>query len=162
MKDTTTAPEPHQLLRDPLHLVSLGFGTGCAPVMPGTCGTLIGVVIYLALIPLPLLQYLGACLLGFAVGVALCGRTGDVLGISDHPAIVWDEVVGYLIAMVALPAEWQWMLAGFIAFRLFDIVKPWPVGWLDRHLKGGLGVMSDDLAAGIMACGLLHLFLYLL
>ena len=130
--------------------------------MPGTCGTLIGVAFYLVLAPLPLVWYLGFCTLGFLLGVGLCERTGNALGVSDHPAIVWDEVIGYLITMVAVPFQWQWVITGFIAFRVLDIGKPWPVGWLDKNVKGGLGVMLDDFVGALIACGILHFLLYLL
>jgi phosphatidylglycerophosphatase A len=162
MNDTTNRISPHHLLRDPLHLISLGFGSGCAAIMPGTVGTLIGVLLYLPLASLPLPWYLGCCGLGFALGIPLCTRTGKALGVSDHPAIVWDEVIGYLVTMIALPFQWQWMLAGFVMFRLLDIAKPWPIGWLDRQIKGGLGVMLDDLAAGLIGLSLLNIILYLL
>ena len=156
MSDKPAPPSP-ALLRDPGHLLSLGFGTGLSPKAPGTVGTLVGVALWWPLAHLPLVGYLLAVVAITLVGVWLCGRTGRVLGVHDHPAIVWDEVAGYLVAMAALPLGWEWALAGFIAFRFFDIVKPPPVGWIDRNLPGGWGVMLDDIAAGLMALGVLHL-----
>ena len=77
----------------------------------------------------------------------------------DHPGIVWDEFVGVWIALWAIPAEPAWIALGFVVFRVFDIAKPWPVGWLDRNTRGGFGIMVDDIAAGVMACLTLHLAL---
>ncbi len=93
--------------------------------------------------------YAAVVAVGFAVGVWLCGRTARDLGVHDHPGIVWDEIIGYLLTMMTMPMGVLPVLAGFIAFRLFDILKPWPVGWFDRRVGGGLGIMLDDaLAAG--------------
>ena len=153
---------PQDLLGDPLHLLALGFGTGCASFMPGTVGTAAGAVIYLALAQLNLVWYLVACGIAFVLGIKLCERTGKALARSDHPAIVWDEIVGMLVTMVAMPMTWYWLVSGFALFRLLDIAKPGPVGWLDRRLTGGLGVMLDDLAAALIACGILHLLLLVL
>jgi phosphatidylglycerophosphatase A len=119
------------------------------PVAPGTFGTLLGVLVYLPLQHLPVGYYLIAVALLFYLGVVACGLTARALGAEDPGAIVFDEVVGYLIAMTAAPAGWGWMVAGFALFRLFDIWKPWPIRSLERRVKGGLGVMLDDaLAAG--------------
>ena len=130
--------------------------------MPGTAGTLVGVAFYLLLVQVDILWYLFACAMGFGIGIGLCGRTGTALGAKDHPAIVWDEIVGMLVTMAAVPVRWYWLVGGFVLFRLLDIVKPGPVGWLDRRLTGGLGVMVDDLAAALIACGILHLLVYVL
>jgi phosphatidylglycerophosphatase A len=92
----------------------------------------------------------------FGLGVWACESTGRDLGVHDHPALVWDEMVGLLVALTAIPAEWPWVLAGFLLFRLLDILKPWPLGLLDRGVRGGLGVMLDDAAAGAMVLGVLH------
>jgi len=148
---------PRGFVRQPVHLLALGFGIGCARWAPGTLGTLIGVVAYVAVAPLPLPAYLGLTAALFALGVYLCGATARALGVHDHPAIVWDEIVGYLITMTAAPRGWLWLVAGFLLFRLLDIAKPWPIRWLDRHVTGGIGVMLDDAVAGMMAAALLHL-----
>ncbi len=97
----------------------------------------------------------------FVLGVWVCGKAGRELGVHDHPAIVWDEVVGYLVTMTAVPVDWGWLLGGFLLFRLFDILKPWPVRWFDRRVPGGVGVMADDLVAGLMAWGVLQVVLVL-
>lgn len=135
------------LLRDPVHFLALGFGAGLAPVAPGTAGTLVGVLLD------PLLRLLGfelrvAVVAAMAVaGVWICGESARRLGVHDHPAIVWDEIAGYLALMLVVPAGWPWALAGFAAFRLFDIWKPWPIRQLDHAVPGGLGIMLDDLVA---------------
>jgi len=137
------------LLRHPVHLLATGFGTGCAPFAPGTAGTLVGVLAYLALSPLPFPYYLAVVTVLFAVGIGICHRTAADLGVHDAPAIVWDEIVGYLMAMAGAPPGWEWIALGFLLFRFFDVVKPWPIRVVDRQVKGGLGIMLDDLVAGI-------------
>jgi len=135
------------------HWLAFGFGSGLLPGAPGTWGTLAALPLYLLLAPLPPAYYLALIAAMFLLGVWACGRAGRELGMHDHPAIVWDEVVGYLLAMTAVPLDWRWVLAGFALFRLFDILKPWPIRWLDRRVGGGLGVMLDDVAAGLLAWG---------
>ena len=88
---------------------------------------------------------------GFALGVWICDRTARDLGVHDHPAIVWDEVIGYFVTMITAPPGWVWIVAGFALFRLFDILKPWPIRWIDRHVHGGVGIMLDDVLAGVFA-----------
>jgi phosphatidylglycerophosphatase A len=148
-------------LRDPGHLLSLGFGAGLAPYAPGTFGTLAGVVLYWVLAPLPLPTYVGIVLFAIGLGIRLCGRTALALGVKDHPGIVWDEMVGFWVTMAGISATWAHCLAGFVLFRLFDIAKPWPIRVLDRRVGGGLGIMLDDLAAGVFALSLLNLWAYL-
>ncbi len=143
-----------------MHLLSLGFGSGLAPLAPGTWGTLVAVPCYLLLAQLSLPWYLLAVAIGFAVGVLLCRYTSAALGVHDHPAIVWDEFVGYWITMIAVPVAWQWILLGFVLFRVFDIVKPWPVKTADAKMKGGFGIMIDDVLAGLYALACMHLALW--
>jgi phosphatidylglycerophosphatase A len=152
---------PPSLLRDPRHLLALGFGSGLAPVAPGTFGTLAAVPLYLLIAGFPLEIYLLIVLAGFLLGVYLCGFTTKVLGVHDHGGIVWDEIVGFWITMIAVAPEWYWMVLGFLLFRLFDIVKPWPIRWVDKHLQGGFGIMFDDVLAGIFAALALHLVLFI-
>ncbi len=144
-------PVPVRLLRNPLHLLSLGFGSGLAPFAPGTFGTLAAVPLYLLVQSLPLSVYLLLVAGMVLAGVALCGYTSRALGGHDHGSIVWDEIAGYFVAMAAAPPGWGWLIAGFLLFRLFDIWKPWPIGLLDRRLSGGLGIMLDDVLAGCYA-----------
>jgi phosphatidylglycerophosphatase A len=119
---------------------------------------MIGVAIYLALQSLPLVGYLLATAVVIALGVVVCGRAARQLGVHDHPAIVWDEVAGYLVTMCGAPAGWGWVLAGFLLFRLLDITKPWPIRWVDRHVSGGIGIMADDLLAGLLGLAILQVF----
>ncbi|WP_409420789.1 phosphatidylglycerophosphatase A [Pseudaeromonas sp. ZJS20] len=137
--------------RNPLHWLATGFGSGLAPVAPGTFGTLAAVPCYYLVSGWPLWAYLGLLLIGSVAGVWICQSATDAIGQEDHGGIVWDEFMGYGITMIAAPAGWPWLLAGFLLFRLFDILKPWPIGWVDRQVRGGLGIMLDDLLAGVMA-----------
>ena len=134
---------------NPIHWLAFGGGAGLAPVAPGTFGTLVGIPFFLLLAGLPLWLYSMVTLALFVIGVWLCGRSSASLGVHDHPGIVWDEIVGYLVTMTAAPMQWQWLLIGFLLFRFFDIVKPWPIRWLDRRVAGGFGIMVDDLLAGV-------------
>jgi phosphatidylglycerophosphatase A len=153
---------PPGFWKHPAHLPALGFGTGYVPRLPGTAGTLVGVLFYLFMQPLHVTVYLLVTSVLFLAGIWLCGKTSRDLGVHDHSAIVWDEMVGYLVTMIMAPAGWLWMVTGFILFRLFDIWKPWPIAWADRHAKGGLGVMLDDLIAGIYALAILQIIAYML
>ncbi len=153
---------PDGFLKHPVHLLALGFGTGCVPKLPGTAGTLVGVLIYLLLQNLEVLIYLTIVIVLFAMGIWLCGKTIQKLGAHDHPAIVWDEIVGYLVTMIMAPSGWVWILLGFVIFRLFDIWKPWPIRWADRKVTGGFGVMLDDVIAGLYGLIMLQIIVYLL
>ncbi len=162
MDKHTKTQVPVKLLMNPLHCLSLGFGSGLAPKMPGTIGTLVGVILFLVLPVLDWKIYLGITLMGFIAGIFLCGYTARTLGVHDHPAIVWDEIVGYFITMLMVPKSWVWILSGFILFRIFDIFKPWPISIADQKLKGGFGIMLDDLIAGVFALIIIQITLYLL
>ena len=113
-------------LRNPIHLLALGLGSGLAPRAPGTWGTVAAVPLFLLLEPLPAAVYWGVLLFAFGIGVWACGLTARAMGVDDHPAIVWDEVVGFLVAMGASSAGLFHIALGFVLFRLFDIWKPWP------------------------------------
>ncbi|MGY8813934.1 MAG: phosphatidylglycerophosphatase A family protein [Gammaproteobacteria bacterium] len=151
-----------KLLAHPIHFFSLGLGSGYMPKAPGTMGTVVGVVLYLILYKLAWFYYLALVILLFLIGIWICGVTARELQVHDHPSIVWDEIVGYLVTMIFAPAGWWWILLGFVLFRLFDIFKPWPINLLDKHIKGGLGIMIDDLIAGIFSLTLLQLIAYIL
>lgn len=142
---------PTSVWRNPVHFLACGFGSGAAPIAPGTFGTLAAVPIYLLLEPLPVWVMLAVITLMFLVGIQLCEQTANDFGVHDHGGIVWDEIVGYLITMIAAPPGWMWVVVGFLLFRFFDIVKPWPIRWLDREVSGGLGIMVDDVLAGVYA-----------
>lgn len=152
---TDALPKPD--LANPVHLLAFGLGAGCAPKAPGTVGTLMAVALYLPLARLELGWYLAAVLLASLAGIWICGRTSRDLGVHDHGGIVWDEFAGFWLTMLAAPPGWAWILAGFVLFRLFDIWKPWPISWLDRRVGGGLGIMLDDLLAGLFALVVMQL-----
>lgn len=138
-------------LANPVHFLALGFGSGLAAKAPGTFGTLAAIPLYLVLAPLGLTWYLVATALVILAGIYICGKASKDMGVHDHGAIVWDEVAGLLITMIAAPVGWQWLVAGFVLFRLFDIFKPWPIRILDAKVHGGLGIMADDVLAGVFA-----------
>jgi phosphatidylglycerophosphatase A len=148
---------PSTVFRNPVHFLAFGLGSGCAPKAPGTFGTLAAVPIYLLLVQLPVLFYIPVVLLAFVVGIWICGKTSRDIGIHDPGGIVWDEFVGFWLTMIMAPPGWEWILAGFILFRIFDILKPFPIGLLDKRVKGGLGIMLDDLVAGIFALACMQL-----
>ncbi|MFP4639062.1 MAG: phosphatidylglycerophosphatase A [Guyparkeria sp.] len=149
-----------ELGRSPTMWLAFGFGTGLAPKAPGTVGTLPGVLLGWLLTAL-LVPWLGqgatvALILGLTallsvVGVWICGEASRRLGVHDHGGIVFDEIVGVLPVFVLLPTAWWELLLVFAWFRVFDVIKPWPISWLDRHVEGGLGIMLDDLLAGAYA-----------
>lgn len=151
---------PASIWRNPVHFLAFGLGSGASPWAPGTAGTLAAVPLYFLLAQLPLPYYLAMLLITFVIGCWLCGKTSADLGVHDHGGIVWDEFVGYWITMLALPISWTWALAGFVLFRIFDILKPWPIRWIDKKVQGGFGIMLDDVLAAIYAGGLLHLAYY--
>ena len=154
-------PDPRQILTDPVHLLAFGFGAGLSPIMPGTAGTLVGIPLFLVMHWLSWPVYLGVTVVLFAAGILICSQSAFKLATHDHPGIVWDEIVGYLITMFPLLPDvwggqvdapmWFWVIAGFIAFRIFDIVKPPPIRQVDRKVHGGLGIMLDDVIAGLFA-----------
>lgn len=157
------------LLATPAGWLACGFGSGLTPVAQGTFGSLAALIPWLLLLrELPLWIYLVVLLVGFVVGVWACNVAGRALGVDDHRSLVWDEFIGQWVALLPLllPAllptkgfQW-WMLAlGFVLFRLFDVWKPWPIRWLDRRVKGGFGVMIDDVIAGVFAAFVLVLVL---
>ena len=166
-----TPAQRRVLLASPAGWLACGFGSGLAPVAQGTFGSLAALLPWLALRQLPLAGYLLVLLAGFAVGVWACSAASRALGLDDHRALVWDEFIGQWIALLPLglaallPATEvaAWMVAaGFALFRLFDVWKPWPIRWLDRRVKGGFGVMIDDVLAGVFAALVLALGLHLL
>lgn len=136
--------------------VATGFGAGKAPIAPGTVGTLLGIPLFLILSVLPPVAYAVVVLVLFLGGGWICQIAEEGLGERDAPAIVWDEIVGFLITMFLAPAGWRWLVIGFLLFRLFDIWKPFPIRAMER-LEGGFGVMADDAVAGIFACLVLQL-----
>ena len=132
-------------------LLATGFGSGYAPKAPGTVGTMVAVLPLLLLQQLPLWSYGVIVVASCLVGVLICSKADVYLGSHDNKVIVWDEFCGYWITMFAAPSGWIPIVLGFMLFRFFDIVKPWPVSWADKNIQGGIGVMLDDILAGILA-----------
>ncbi len=146
-------------MQDPVLLLAFGFGSGLAKKMPGTMGTLATIPIYLLLIQLGDVFYVVFTLLSIISGIWICQIAADKLNEHDYSGIVWDEVAGFLLTMLWIPYSPQALVYGFILFRLFDIVKPWPIKWADRKVEGGLGIMLDDLLAAGFAALILHFML---
>lgn len=145
---------------NPWVFVACGFGVGALPVMPGTYGTLLGVLLVWGLHALPVLHFVAVLVVLFLSGVALCGYANRQFGTDDHPAAVWDEIVTF--PWVMFTVEWSWLhvALGFVLFRFFDIVKPGPIGWVDKRCHGGWGVMLDDLLAALASCLVLQVIVY--
>ncbi len=138
------------------HFLAFGFGTGLAKKAPGTWGTLAGLAVMPLLYMLPLSLALVFIAVASVFGFWLCGRVADDLGVHDHGGIVWDEMVGIWMTLIFLPNTWQWWVLGFVLFRILDILKPWPISVLDRNVGGGLGIMIDDMLAGLIAGAVLY------
>lgn len=163
MGDSSDRPvAAREVFTSPVHFLAFGFGSGLAPKAPGTFGTLAAVPLYLALSQLPLSIYLLATILISVVGIWICGRSSELLGVHDHGGIVWDEFAGLLVTLIALPSGLVWLVLGFILFRFFDIVKPWPIGWLDARIPGGAGIMVDDLVAGLYGLIIIQVLAFIL
>ena len=152
-----------KLLQSPVDLTfktfagffAFGFGSGLSPFAPGTFGTLAAIPLYYLLVQFSLPLYLWLVFIAFIVGIKLCDVTGGRLGVHDYGGIVWDEFVGFWITMCLVSFSWQNVLVGFVLFRFFDIVKPYPIKLLDSKVSGGFGVMIDDVVAGVYAMILL-------
>jgi phosphatidylglycerophosphatase A len=136
-------------LGSPSGFLAFGFGSGLSPFAPGTMGTLVAIPFIFVLKSLGTVGFWVALCLLFLLGVQICGHVSRKLGVHDHGGIVWDELVGYWLSAAFVPLQWQWLLAAFILFRFFDIVKPWPIRQLDKKVSGGFGIMIDDVVAGL-------------
>lgn len=151
------------ILSDPVHLLAFGFGSGLVPRAPGTAGTAVALPFAWLFWMLPGPGWHAAVLLLAALlGIYLCGESARRIGVHDHGGIVWDEFVGMWLTAFFLPATIAWLLIGFVLFRFFDIVKPWPIRWLDRRVHGGAGIMLDDIVAALFAIGVGRLLEYAL
>lgn len=149
---------PKSVWQNPIHFAAFGFGSGASSVAPGTMGTLAALPIwYFVFAPLSTDAYLLTLIVATIIGIWICHQTSEDIGVHDHGGIVWDEFVGLWIALFAVPMHWFWILLGFALFRLFDIWKPWPIGWADRRVSGGLGIMLDDVIAGVYALVVLQI-----
>lgn len=159
-------PAVRTVLTSPIHFVAFGFGLGLIPKAPGTWGTLLALPLWWVMHPLGMYGYLAALTALFTVGTFFAGESARKLGEHDVPGIVVDEVVGFLVTTIpvssafAMPTTgpwWAWLAAAFVLFRIFDIWKPWPINKLDASVHGGLGIMLDDLVAGVYGAAVLTL-----
>lgn len=158
MTDNKKKPTWAFLISHPAHFFGLGLGSGLTGFAPGTFGTLAAIPLWWMIAAQPFIIQCVVIVFASVVGIYFCSKTASDLGTHDHGAIVWDEFVGYWIAMLFAPAGWLWVVVGFILFRIFDILKPWPISYLDKHIHGGLGIMLDDIVAGLLA-GIVMIFL---
>ena len=147
--------------RNPVHVLAFGFGSGLSPKAPGTAGTVAALPFAWLLMQQPLWLMAVVIAVASLVGIYLCGKTAEDLGVHDHGGIVWDEFVGMWITLFAVPSHWLWLLVGFVLFRIFDIAKPWPISIADKKVHGGLGIMLDDIIAGVFAAICLQLIIFL-
>ena len=147
-------------LKNPIHFLALGFGSGLAPKAPGTFGTLAALPLYFLMMHLSLPVFIALTLVITIVGFWICDIAAKDMQVHDHGAIVWDEVAGMLITMIAAPVGLLPLIVGFVLFRFFDIIKPWPIKLLDRHVKDGFGIMIDNVLAGVFAAICLQVIHY--
>lgn len=153
---------PETVWKNPIHFLACGFGAGTSKFMPGTCGTIVAIPLYLGLQLLSPLYYMMVLVAAIAFGIWICGVTARDLGEEDPGAIVWDEMVGFWLALWAAPNGWQWILGAFVLFRVFDIFKPWPIKWVQDKFPGGYGIVADDLVAGLYSWIIIQLTVWLL
>ena len=147
--------------RDPWHFLAFGCGLGTMPFAPGTFGSLLGLLYYWLMYPLGWGIYIALTLLATVFGFWLCGRVSKDMGVHDHGGIVWDEVVGILLTFLFVTPSLSVMVVGFLLFRIFDIWKPWPISFIDKSVKGGVGIMMDDVVAALPAWLCLQLYVSL-
>ena len=155
-KAKSLPPVPRSVWTNPIHFITCVFGIGCLPVMPGTWATLASVILCYALSPLAPLTFTYIIVILCLCGIWLCEKTNRDFNTIDHPATCFDEFASFPICLIGLPFSWPYLLAAFILFRFFDIVKPPPINLLDQNLHGGLGVMLDDIVAALFTLSLLH------
>ena len=152
---------PKITIKTPWQFLASGFGAGLSPIAPGTMGTLMAIPFWIIFsLTLSLPYYLLMLLLTSIAGIIICQKASDELGVHDHGGIVWDEFVGFWITMIAAPLSWSTIILGFLLFRFFDILKPWPIKIADQRVSGGLGIMLDDMIAGLFAFISLQLILH--
>lgn len=147
-------------IKTPMQFLASGFGSGCAPVAPGTFGTLAAIPVWMMLSFLSPIPYVIAVIAIFILGCYVSEKASQELNVHDHGGIVIDEFVGFFITMFLVPFSWINILLGFVLFRIFDVIKPWPIKIVDRQVKGGFGIMVDDVLAGVMALLSMHIILW--
>lgn len=157
MRDYTAQPVPHSVWKKPSHFIAFGFGSGAIPFAPGTFGTLIAIPFYLAMQSLSYNAYLMLLIILIIASMWLCDKVTKEIGVQDHSGMCLDEIIGYLVTMLGAPHGFIWIVLGFLFFRLFDIWKPWPISYIDQHVHGGIGIILDDVLAGIYSLILLKI-----
>ena len=153
---------PVSIYKNPIHFLAFGFGIGALPKAPDTYGTLLIIPFYLLIIQLPMLVYPAIFLAVLLSGIYICGKTAQDMGVKDHPGIVWDEFAGFLLTMMFVPFEWYWLVAGFVLYRAFDILQPYPISLLKEKTGTGISIMADDLVAGFLAFLVLHTVIFVI
>jgi phosphatidylglycerophosphatase A len=157
-----TKVEARAVFTDPVNFLAFGFGTGLAPVAPGTFGSIPGVLLFWLTLGCGLYVQLGVAVALVVAGVWICGESARRIGVHDHGGIVWDEIAGMYITLFLAPVTVPGFVVAFLLFRAADIVKPWPIRDLDHRIHGGLGIMLDDLVAALYAALLLALYGWLM
>lgn len=153
---------PDQIWQNPMYFFAFGLGSGAMPFAPGTFGTLMAIPFYLALTSLSLSAYIYFVIFFIILSSIVSHLVSREIHIHDHPGMCIDEFAGFFVTMINAPQGWKWILLGFLLFRFFDIVKPWPINFLDRHVSGGFGMVLDDVVAGIFSCLIIQLIWHLL
>lgn len=139
-------------LTNPIHFLAVGLGSGLSPIMPGTMGSLMAIPLWLLFLGLQPTLYWVFILVTFVFGCYICQKTSDDTHTHDSGHIVWDEFVGMWITLYFIPQfSILWVTIAFVAFRLFDMAKPWPIRWFDKRVPGGFGIMVDDVIAAIFS-----------
>lgn len=144
-------PLPETIWQNPLHFIAFGLGSGTMPFAPGTFGTLMAIPFYLLFRPLPVMAYIAVVIFFIIASSLICERASRDIHIHDHPGMCLDEFAGFFVTMIAAPHSLTWIILGFFLFRFFDIVKPWPISFIDQHIHGGIGMILDDVVAGLFA-----------
>ena len=144
-------PLPEAIWHQPLYFIDFGFGSGAMPLAPGTFGTLMAIPFYMVLQALPLAAYLIFVIIFCIFSIWICDRVSRDIGIHDHPGMCIDEFAGFFVTMIDAPPGFTWIILGFVLFRLFDIWKPWPIFFIDKKIHGGIGIVLDDIVAGIFS-----------
>src|SRR3990167_5951487 len=155
-------PIPDAIWQNPLYFIAFGLGSGAIPFAPGTFGTLMAIPFYLLLQSLSLSFYLLFVFLFIVFSIWISERVSREIHIHDHPGMCIDEFAGFFVTMINAPLGWPWIMLGFLLFRLFDIWKPWPIRFIDQKISGGIGIVLDDVLAGLYGCIIVQVIGYLI
>lgn len=158
---TSIPPIPRKVWRHPIYFIGFGFGSGAMPFAPGTFGTLMAIPFYLLCQSLPLMSYLMVVAILILVSSWICEYLSKQIEINDHPGMCIDELAGFFVTMINAPVGWPWVVLGFLLFRFFDIIKPWPIRLVDRNMHNGFGMVLDDVLAGVFSLSIIQMIAYL-